>query len=146
MIKVCFKDTGYVTIKVYPVPTVEAGNDKTINVGQSVDLMPTVSADVSSVIWTPTQSIVRNNYPGVTVQPRETTEYTVEARNAGGCKTRDRVTVFVICNGANVFVPNTFSPNGDGVNDIFYPRGTGLFSIKTLRVFNRWGEIVFGKR
>ncbi len=143
--KSCFKDTGYVTVKVYPVPTVEAGNDKTINVGQTTDLMPTISADVNNVIWTPAESIVQRNYPGVTVKPRETTEYTIEARNTGGCKTRDHVTVFVICNGANVFIPNTFSPNGDGVNDIFYPRGTGLFSIKTLRIFNRWGEVVYEK-
>ncbi len=141
--KGCFTDTGFVTVKVYPIPTVDAGNDKTINVGQTVDLLPAISTDVSTVIWTPTQSIVKNNYPGVTVKPRETTEYTVEVRNAGGCKTRDRVTVFVICNGANVFIPNTFSPNGDGNNDIFYPRGTGLFSIKTLRIFNRWGEVVY---
>ena len=143
--KGCFKDTGFVTVKVYPIPTVEAGNDKTINVGQTAELMPTISADVNSVIWTPAQSIIQNHYPGVTVKPRETTEYMVEAKNAGGCKTRDRVTVFVICNGANVFIPNTFSPNGDGVNDIFYPRGTGLFSIKTLRIFNRWGEVVYEK-
>ncbi|GAB2834247.1 PKD domain-containing protein [Ferruginibacter profundus] len=143
--KGCFKDTGFVTVKVYPIPTVEAGNDKTINVGQTVDLMPTISADVSTVVWTPTQSIVQYHNPGITVKPRETTEYMVEASNAGGCKTRDHVTVFVICNGANVFIPNTFSPNGDGVNDIFYPRGTGLFSIKTLRIFNRWGEVVYEK-
>jgi gliding motility-associated-like protein len=55
------------------------------------------------------------------------------------------VTVFVLCNGANIFIPNTFSPNGDGANDVFYPRGTGLFNIKTLRIFNRWGEVVFEK-
>jgi len=55
------------------------------------------------------------------------------------------VTVYVICNGANVFIPNTFSPNGDGANDVFYPRGTGLFSIKSARVFNRWGEVVYEK-
>ena len=69
----------------------------------------------------------------------------MEVRNAGGCKSRDHVTIFVVCNGANIFIPNTFSPNGDGANDIFYPRGTGLFSIKTLRIFNRWGEVVFEK-
>lgn len=143
--RACFKDTGYVTVRVYPVPTVEAGADKTINVGQQVDLIPKVSADVSSVIWTPSQSIVQHNFPGVTVKPNETTQYTVEVKNAGGCKTRDNVTVFVICNGANVFIPNTFSPNGDGANDIFYPRGSGLFSIKTLRIFSRWGEVVYEK-
>ncbi|MBK8310375.1 MAG: gliding motility-associated C-terminal domain-containing protein [Chitinophagaceae bacterium] len=37
-------------------------------------------------------------------------------------------------------------PNGDGSNDIFYPRGKGLERIKTFRIFNRWGEVVFEKR
>ncbi len=143
--RACFKDTGFVTVKVYPIPTVEAGNDKTINVGQSIDLMPVISADVSSATWTPTQSIIHNNFPGVTVKPKETTQYTVEVKNAGGCKTKDYVTIFVVCNGANIYIPNTFSPNGDGVNDIFYPRGTGLFTIKTLRIFSRWGEVMLEK-
>ena len=143
--KGCFKDTGYVPIKVYPIPTVNAGSDKTINVGQTTDLDPAISPDVTNVIWTPTTGIFRNIYPGVTVKPPQTTEYSVEVTNAGGCKARDKVTVYVLCNNANVFIPNTFSPNGDGANDIFYPRGTGLFSIKNLRIFNRWGEVVFEK-
>lgn len=141
----CFKDTGFITVKVYPIPTVEAGTDKSINVGQSVDLNPTISGDVNRVLWTPTSSIVSSHYPGVKVKPDETTRYTVEVRNEGGCKSRDEVTVNVICDGANVFIPNTFSPNGDGANDIFYPRGSGLFSIRTFRVFNRWGEVMFEK-
>ena len=141
----CFQDTGYVNVRVFPIPTVNAGLDQTINVGQSIELKPVISGDVSNVIWIPTNSIVSSNYPAVLVKPNVTTEYTVEARNPGGCKSKDKVTVFVVCNGANVFIPNTFSPNGDGVNDIFYPRGTGLFSIKSFRIFNRWGQLVYEK-
>ncbi len=141
----CFKDTGYVSLKVNPLPTVEAGMDKTINVGQTVDLVPVISPDVSEVIWQPTTGLFRNFYPGISVKPNENTEYTVEAKNRGGCAARDRVTVFVICNGSNLFVPNTFSPNGDGTNDIFYARGTGLFKVKSLRIFTRWGELTFEK-
>lgn len=143
--KNCFKDTAYIPIKVYPVPTVDAGADKTINVGQSTTLTATVSNDVANLTWTPATGTVSTNFPSVTVAPKETTNYLVEATNAGGCKTRDNVTVFVLCNGANIFIPNTFSPNADGANDIFYPRGTGLFTVKTLRIFNRWGEVVFEK-
>jgi gliding motility-associated-like protein len=141
----CFKDTSYIPIQVYPIPVVSAGADKTINVGQTVDLIPTFSADVTSAVWTPTTGIFRTNYPAITVKPKETTDYTIEVRNPGGCKSRDVVTVFVVCNGSNAFIPNTFSPNGDGNNEVFYPRGSGLFSIKTLRIFNRWGEIVYQK-
>ena len=141
----CFKDTGFITVTVYPIPTVVAGKNKAINVGQSIDLVPTVSADVTSVYWSPMSSVIGNHFPGVTVKPSETTDYSIEVRNPGGCKTKDHVTVFVLCDGANVFIPNTFSPNGDGNNDIFYPRGSGLFTIKTMRIFNRWGEVVFDK-
>ncbi|MBA2762989.1 MAG: gliding motility-associated C-terminal domain-containing protein, partial [Segetibacter sp.] len=45
----------------------------------------------------------------------------------------------------NVYVPNTFSPNNDGMNDVFYIRGKGIAAIKSLRIFNRWGTAVFSK-
>ncbi len=143
--KGCFKDTGYVFIKVFPIPEVNAGGFKTINIGKTLDLLPIISPDVTEVLWSPTTGIFRNSYPGISIKPTTNTEYTVVVKNAGGCYAQDKVSVYVICNGANVFIPNTFSPNGDGANDIFYPRGSGLFKIKTLRIFNRWGELVFEK-
>jgi len=143
--KKCFSDTAIVPIIVYDIPTVDAGPDQQINVGQTLDLIPAISADVKSVMWNPTGSIFRSSFPAISIKPRETTTYTVEVKNDGGCSARDNVTVYVICNGANVFIPNTFSPNGDGSNDVFYPRGTGLFSIKSARVFDRWGEVVYEK-
>ena len=141
----CFKDTGYIFIKVYPYPTVEAGVDKTINVGQSLDLMPVISPDVVEVAWFPTDGLFRNTYPGITVKPTQNMDYTVEVKNRGGCMARDKVSVFVVCNGANVFIPNTFSPDGNNVNDIFYPRGSGIFKIKQFRIWSRWGELLFEK-
>ena len=141
----CFTDTAFIPVVVYNIPTVEAGADKTINVGQIIDLIPAVSPDVIDAKWTPTGGIFRNIFPGITVKPRETTTYRVEVRNQGGCKASDQLTVNVICNGANIFIPNTFSPNADGTNDLFYPRGSGVFSIKTLKVFTRWGEVIFEK-
>lgn len=141
--KNCFTDTAYVPITVFPQPRVEAGNDRTINVGHSLDLIPEISADVTNVTWSPTGSIFRSDYPSITVNPNTTTTYRVEVTNDGGCYAYDELTVYVICTGANVFIPNTFSPNGDGSNDLFYPRGTGLFRIKTAKIFNRWGELVY---
>ena len=40
-------------------------------------------------------------------------------------------------------MPNTFTPNGDGQNDIFYPRGVGMKQITAFRIYNRWGELMF---
>jgi gliding motility-associated-like protein len=143
--KGCFKDTGYIPVKVFPIPVVNAGSDKTINVGQQFEIIPQISKDVTDVTWTPTSGIISNNYPAIIVKPTESIEYTIDVKNAGGCRARDKISIYVLCNNANIFVPNTFSPNGDGENDIFYPRGNGVFQIKNLRVFNRWGEIVFEK-
>ena len=50
------------------------------------------------------------------------------------------------CNGSLVFIPNTFTPNGDGRNDYFYPRGEGIAVMTTFRVFNRWGEMIFERK
>jgi gliding motility-associated-like protein len=143
--KKCFSDTGNIFITVFPMPTVYAGADTTINVGQTAELVPKFSPDVTDVKWTPATSIIESNFPNITVKPEATTEYTVLITNSGNCLARDKVTVHVICNNANVFIPNTFSPNGNGTNDIFYPRGSGLFTIKSLKIFNRWGALIFQK-
>jgi gliding motility-associated-like protein len=142
----CFRDTGYVNINVYPLPTVDAGPDKTINVGDTIILTPMVSPDTKTIAWVPNDDISNNSfYPGIDIKPKQTTTYQVTVTNAGGCQATDDVTVYVVCNGANLFIPNTFSPNGDGANETFYPRGTGLFKVKSFLIFNRWGQVVYEK-
>lgn len=143
--KGCFRDTAYIPVKVYPVPTVNAGDDKNISVGRQVQIVPEISNDVTSITWTPSTGIVSRNNGSITVKPIQSLVYTIEVKNDGGCTARDEVSVYVLCNDANIFVPNTFSPNNDGSNDIFYPRGTGIFKIQNLKIFNRWGEVVFEK-
>jgi gliding motility-associated-like protein len=54
-----------------------------------------------------------------------------------------QTTTDTLCKHQNLFIPNTFSPNGDGMNDYFYPGGKELFTIKSLPIFSRWGNIVF---
>jgi gliding motility-associated-like protein len=49
----------------------------------------------------------------------------------------------MVCESGVVFLPNTFSPNGDGQNDIFYIRGKGINTVKSFRIYNRWGQLIF---
>ncbi len=141
--KNCFSDTAYFPVQVYPMPTVILRGDTTISVGNTIILTPQVSQDVNQVLWQNPIGLVQTNYPSITVRPTGQTQYNVTVSNVGGCTARSSVNISVICNDANVFIPNTFSPNADGANDVFYVRGTGLFNVKLMRVFNRWGELVF---
>ncbi|WP_217790651.1 PKD domain-containing protein [Pinibacter aurantiacus] len=143
--KACFNDTGYVTITVFPIPKVNAGNDTTISVGNSVTLHAEVSDDVTSIVWTPSTALSCVTCKDPVSNPKQTTNYTITATNNGGCYTMDQVVITVICKNGNIFLPNTFSPNNDGVNDIFYPRGKGLYNIRSLKIFNRWGQVVFSR-
>lgn len=139
----CHSDTGYVQVVVNALPQVDAGADRKINVGSSTELVAAISPDVTEVKWSPTDAIFRYGDAAITVKPQQNTAYTVEVKNNNGCAAKDQVTVFVLCDGTNVFIPNLFSPNGDGTNDVFYVRGSGLYKIKSLVVFDRWGQIVF---
>lgn len=141
----CSNDTGYVLVKVNTKPAVSAGMDKTTLAGAPIDLEARYTEDVTVVNWWPTDALSRNGYNTITVRPNKNTEYNVEVTNRAGCTAKDKVNVFVTCNDNNVFIPNTFSPNNDGSNDVFYPRGKGLVKIKSLRIYNRWGNVVFDK-
>lgn len=142
----CFADSATVLVKAYPIPKMEIDqNEITINAGSSVKLKTSNSGDVTKWKWTPNKFIDNSNIAEPTMIARESVTYTCVASNEGNCVTRDEVKVVVVCNNGNIFVPNTFSPNGDGNNDVFYPRGKGVYTIKSLRIFNRWGEMVFEK-
>jgi len=142
----CFADTATLKVKVYPIPEMQVAQTSiTADAGSQVQLSTINSPDVTKWKWSPAMYLTNPNIPNPVAQPRESITYTVVAANDGACVTRAQIAVTVTCSGANIFVPNTFSPNGDGMNDVFYARGTGLYNIKSFRVFNRWGQLVYEK-
>ena len=76
----------------------------------------------------------------ITVSPNETTTYTVYCTLCNGQEFRDDVTVHVI-----PYIPNAFTPNGDGLNDVFRIFGLPPENITqfNMQIFNRWGQVVF---
>ncbi len=142
----CFSDTAYFPIKVYPIPTVSIATDTTMTAGRTCILTPTTSSDVTQAVWSPNIGVLNNSFPSITVKPTSQVQYRVRVSNPGGCTAEATINVNVLCDGTNVFIPNTFSPNGDGQNDVFFVRGTGLFKIKQATIFNRWGQEVFSNQ
>jgi gliding motility-associated-like protein len=135
------------TIYVTPPPTATPVLDPiTIIAGASANLLMTYTGNIASYNWSPTLRLNCTNCAMPSANPRATTTYKVDLEDTYGCRNSGNITVVVVCNSQNFFVPNTFSPNGDGKNETFYPRGTGLYNVKSMTVFNRWGQIVFDRR
>jgi gliding motility-associated-like protein len=62
--------------------------------------------------------------------------------DAAGCSGYDTVTIHIY-NGPTYYVPNAFSPNNDGVNDVFRPVPVGVANTEYFRIFNRYGQVVY---
>ncbi len=132
-------------IVVVPGPEIIFGEDPTIVSGRSTPVPVTYNGDIIRYEWTPPRDLTCTDCPFPNARPRYDTRYSLTVTDRRGCTSTAEIQVNVVCSGSNVFLPTTFSPNGDGSNDIFYVRGTGLFSVKSFRVFNRWGQMVFEK-
>ena len=137
------KDTVTRPVMVPPNPVITVLNNPVIPVGTSITLPISYSPNVSTYNWTPPLALSCADCPTPVATPKSTTKYRVTATDIYGCTSNNEVTVVVVCNDKNFFIPNTFSPNNDGNNDVFYPRGNGIARIQSMRIFNRWGEMVF---
>ena len=118
-----------------------AGNDTIIVKGETVVLNATGGVEYE---WTPPIYLSKFSlgnaegyFPDTGVY-----HYTVKVKSAYGCIGIDSMNVWVVDQAA-FFVPTGFSPNGDGLNDIFRPIAIGYRSINFFRVFNRYGEQVY---
>jgi gliding motility-associated-like protein len=142
----CFTDTALLRVQVEPVPTVTIDPTVTIPGGTSIALTPTGSRDVISWIWSPATYLSCDSCAAPTaVNPSQIT-YTVTVANAEGCTASANVAIRLSCSENAVHIPNAFSPNHDGNNDLFYPVGSGVKLIRVFQVYSRWGQLLFSRK
>ncbi|HEY0041612.1 MAG TPA: PKD domain-containing protein, partial [Flavisolibacter sp.] len=141
----CFTDTTSITIQVRDLPTVNAGPDAQVQGGTPHQLMATASADVINWLWSPGSDLNCTNCPSPISTPKMETTYIVKVNNQWGCVASDSVLVKLNCGIGNVYIADAFTPNNDGKNDVFYISGTGVKIIRYLRIYDRWGGLVFEK-
>ncbi len=100
---------------------------------------------IASIEWTPSDNLSCTDCPNPVVTPVEDKTYTVVVTDINGCVSKDEITV-VVETEYEVHMPNIFSPNGDGFNDVYYPIDLGAVRTATLQIFNRWGAVIFETR
>jgi gliding motility-associated-like protein len=130
------------TLNVYPWPTVNAGPDKEVPAGTSVDII-TQTTNAQSIAWSPITGLSCINCASPTATVNFPIVYIVTVTSAGGCSVSDTVAIQLVCEEDLLYMPNTFTPNGDGENDRFYPMGKGLGEVAVFRIVNRLGQVVY---
>jgi gliding motility-associated-like protein len=123
--------------------SVSANPSVTIHLGETTTLNYTINGNAGNynAVWSPASTLSCADCVSPVASPYNATLYQIEITNNAGCKASDTVSVQVI-DDTEVFIPNAFSPNGDGNNDVFQIYGRAVKQVD-LRIFNRWGEEVF---
>lgn len=132
---------GTVTVSINALPNVDAGDDKTIQIGESVRLGATGSA--GNIVWSPANGLSATNILTPEANPTETITYTITITSDKGCVASDAVTVAV--NSIAILVPKGFTPNNDGDNDRWIIPNIDRYPGNKVKVFNRWGAEVFSR-
>ncbi|MBL7917477.1 MAG: gliding motility-associated C-terminal domain-containing protein, partial [Bacteroidia bacterium] len=130
-----------VLVKVNPTPTLTAGEDFAANLDEEMFLTAVSNGTVN---WISGDGIVCKPCPRTQILPKKSGCYLAEAINEFGCKAMDEVCITVTTE-YNIYIPNVFTPNDDGNNDIFTVYGTGLTNIEII-VFDRWGEKLYATK
>ena len=129
--------TVTINLQVNDLPALNASaNPDSINIGLSTELVAVGNGDF---VW---ESIQNDSIYVVT--PSETSTYTVELTDANGCVTEVSVTVYVLgASEEEIKIPDAFTPNGDGINDVFrMVTGQTLGEVELI-IYNRWGDNLF---
>ncbi|MFZ1451594.1 MAG: PKD domain-containing protein, partial [Ferruginibacter sp.] len=140
----CNSDTISKPFTVYPYPHVNAGPDKFVLEGGSVELESVTFANDPQYTWTPDLYLTdaRITRPRV-VNPKTDMTYILTVTGRGGCAASDNVFVKLLKFPA---IPNTFTPNGDGINDKWRIDYLNTYPNNRVQIFTRSGNLVFESR
>lgn len=123
---------------------VDAGVDQIVYLGDSTTI-PTQVNTINPLTyeWTPTTALSCTDCENPAIIPTaDETIYTVMVTDSNGCVATDEVIITVIQQ-RKAFIPNAFTPNGDGINDVFVPYGgEGVVGVARMQVYSRWGELL----
>jgi gliding motility-associated-like protein len=124
-------------------PTIETIADASINLGESIQLWGNAEPAFNNLTfqWQPATWLDCDTCQHPWATPYLPTYYTVMVVDSLGCSDTAAVNVFVNID-REVFIPNAFTPDGDGNNDYFMVYGKNIKSVE-LSVYNRWGEKVY---
>ena len=127
-------------IKVLPAPFVTTTPTQTVFTGNTALLQTVITGAYNNIAWSPITTL---NYPNIVspiASPLYNTIYIINVYNDDGCEATDTAEVRVV---NNIKIPNSFSPNGDGINDFWEIKDLNGINKVTVYIFDRNGQKVY---
>lgn len=139
------------SVRVYVIPNLDFNVEALpteIVLGSSSELTAIPESVIDSIVWTPAQTLSCDDCLDPTASPTTGTMYVATiyyTLSDAYCYNSDSIYINVLtsCPTENVFIPNTFTPNFDELNDVFYIRSQGEMTVEYFRIFDRWGNKVY---
>lgn len=129
-----------------PQPYIDLPMDISIGLGDSVLLEPVTNLQTENILWTPPDYLSCDDCLTPLAFPVQSAQYQLELSDTAGCTAHRDIRINVDRR-SSLYVPNSFSPNGDGINDELIPYGgNSVASIRLFRIFDRWGNLLFERK
>ncbi len=128
-----------VSAEIDTLPIINGGLNDTIEPGVSIQLN---ASGGLNYFWSPSAGLSCTNCYNPSAAPVISTAYTVTGTNEYGCSDSDTINIFVTQGGEVLYIPNSFSPNDNSLNDLFCVYGTSIKTID-IKIYDRWGELIF---
>ena len=129
-----------ITMIINQTPAISFNKNYIISGSSPVQMIPVISGEVQSYLWSPALGLSDPTVANPIANPAATTTYQLMAISASGCQASANVTVTVQ---HDILIPNTFTPNGDGANDMWDITYLTEYQECKVRIFNRWGQLLF---
>lgn len=127
-------------VNVITRPVVNAGPDRVTFSGRPVQLEGNGSGNSITYLWTPATYLDDPSKPNPIATPTEDMVYTLQVTNGCNVMVSDEVSVRVY---QQIFIPNSFTPNGDSVNDVWNIAGLITYPECSVKIFNRYGDVIY---
>lgn len=134
--------SNVIFITINPLPVISISPlDTLVSAGSQVQLNAAVNGNIDSYQWSPSSALLNaSTLSPFTTALKEETGYTFTVRSVDGCYVSKNTIVKI---SKPLLIPNSFTPNGDRVNDVFRIPVNAMFKLKDISIYNRWGQKVF---
>jgi len=136
----CYTPDDDVVVKLIPPPVVNAGGIRYILPGHQITLMPTVSDENVTYFWSPGTGLSDRRVKNPILTGDSARVYTLVVTDIRGCTSTDKTKIVI---SPVLAINNTFTPNGDGINDVWNIKGLVAYESSTIDIYNRNGAQVF---